>query len=115
MIDPTPWAHRPHPGPRTVPLELSADQRMDLEAALRPDKAENRIVRRAQAVLFMAAWVPASDIAKVLGVHPRTVEKWRVRFSCQRRSIRCSSQARIAGWSQGGSINRQLADSGLAR
>jgi hypothetical protein len=82
MIDPTPWAHRPHPGPRTVPLELSTDQRMDLEAALRPDKAENRIVRRAHAVLFMAAGVPATDIAKVLGVHTRTVEKWRVRFSC---------------------------------
>jgi transposase len=55
---------------------------MDLEAVLRPEKAENRIVRRAHAVLFMAAGVPAVDIAKVLGVHARTVEKWRVRFSC---------------------------------
>ncbi len=81
MIDPTPWAHRPHPGPPTVPLELSAEQRAEFEMALRPDKAEKRIVRRAYAVLFMAEGVPAIDIAKVLGVHPRTVEKWRVRFS----------------------------------
>jgi transposase len=65
-----------------VPLELSAEQRMDLEAALRPEKAEQRIVRRVHAVLFMAAGIPASDIAKVLGVHPRTVERWRERFSC---------------------------------
>jgi hypothetical protein len=82
MIDPTPWAHRPHPGPRTVPLPLSDAQRIDLEAALRPDKAENRIVRRAHAALFMAAGVPAADIAMVLGVHARTVERWRARFSC---------------------------------
>ncbi len=82
MIDPTRWAHRPHPGPRTVPLELSAEQRMDLEAALRPEKAEQRIVRRAQAVLLMAEGVPACDIAMLLGVHPRTVEKWRTRFTC---------------------------------
>jgi hypothetical protein len=82
MIDPTPWAHRPHPGPRTVPLELSPRQRADFEAALRPDKAEKRIFRRAQAVLFMAEGVTPGDTAKVLGVHARTVEKWRVRFSC---------------------------------
>ena len=82
MIDPTPWAGRVHPGPRTVPLELSAGQRMDLDAVLRREKAENRIVRRAHALLFMAEGVPASDIAMVLGVHARTVERWRVRFTC---------------------------------
>ncbi len=36
---------------------------------------------RAQSVLLMADAVPAPDIASVLGVHERTVEKWRVRFS----------------------------------
>lgn len=82
MIDPTPWSHRPHPGPRATPLALSADQRIELEAAMRPEKAERRIVTRAQAALLMADGVPTSDIAKLLGVHLRTVEKWHVRFSC---------------------------------
>ena len=82
MIDSSPWANRPHAGRRTVPLELSPEQRMDIEAAMRPEKAERRIVIRAQALLFMADCVPASDIAMVLGVHERTVFKWRKRFEC---------------------------------
>src|SRR5689334_16385447 len=82
MIDSSPWANRPHVGRRTVPLDLSPEQRMDVEAALRPDKAEQRVCRRAQALLFMADGVPATDIAKVLGVHPRTVFRWRQRFLC---------------------------------
>jgi Winged helix-turn helix len=82
MIDPTPWANRPHPGRRTVPLELSRKQRTDIEMTMRPEKAERRIVVRAQALLFMADGVPASDIAMVLGVHERTVFRWRKRFAC---------------------------------
>lgn len=64
-----------------MPLTLSAEQRAEMEAALRPDKAEQRIARRAQAVLLMADGVPVPDIAMVLGVHPRTVQKWRQRFA----------------------------------
>jgi DNA-directed RNA polymerase specialized sigma24 family protein len=82
MIDSSPWANRPHPGRPTVPLKLTAEQRMDVEAAMRPDKAERRIVVRAQALLFMADGVPATDIAKLLGVDRRTVTKWRKRFQC---------------------------------
>jgi Winged helix-turn helix len=83
MIDSSPWANRPHRGRPTVPLPLSADQRLDIEAAMRPEKAERRIVVRAQALLFMADGVPAPDIAMVLGVHERTVFKWRKRFECE--------------------------------
>ena len=83
MIDSTPWANRPHVGRPTVPLALSADQRADIEMAIRPEKAERRIVVRGQALLFMADGVPASDIAMVLGVHERTVFKWRRRFECE--------------------------------
>ena len=82
MIDSSPWANRPHAGRPTVPLVLSPEQRADVEMALRPEKAERRIVTRGQALLFMADGVPASDIAKVLGVHKRTVLKWRKRFEC---------------------------------
>ena len=82
MIDSTPWANRPHPGRPTVPLKLSPEQRAAIEMAMRPEKAERRIVVRGQAVLFMADGVPAPDIAMLLGVHERTVFKWRRRFEC---------------------------------
>jgi exonuclease VII small subunit len=52
-----------------------------VEATLRPEKAEQRVVRRAEAVRRMAAGVAAPDIAMLLGVHVRTVYKWRQRSS----------------------------------
>ena len=82
MIDSSPWANRPHRGRPSVPLSLSSGARTDVEMAMRPEKAERRIVLRAQALLFMADGVPAPDIAMVLGVHVRTVFKWRKRFEC---------------------------------
>lgn len=82
MINPAHWAGRSHPGPRTVPLALSEDQRCEVEAALRPEKAEQRIVKRGEALLLMAEGVSAPDIAKIVGVHERTVKKWRRRFMC---------------------------------
>ncbi len=83
MIDSSPWANRPHYGRPTVPLPLSDAQRSEIEAAIRPDKVEKRVLRRAEAVLFMADGVPAGDIAKVLGVDVRTVQRWKNRFSCE--------------------------------
>ena len=56
---------------------------MDVEAAMRPDKAEQRVVKRAQALLLMADGVPATDIAMLLGVHLRSVFRWRARFLCE--------------------------------
>jgi len=83
MVDYSAYVRRPHVGRPTVPLVLSAEERARLEAALRPAKAEQRIVRRAQAVLMMAEGVPATDIARLVGVHVRTVETWRKRFECE--------------------------------
>lgn len=82
MIDSSPWANRPHRGRPTVPLALTPEQRFEIECAIRPEKAERRVVVRGQALLFMADGVPAPDIAMVLGVHERTVFKWRERFEC---------------------------------
>ena len=83
MIDSSPWANRPHYGRPTVPLPLSDAQRTEIETALRPDKVEKRVLRRGVAVLFMADGVPAGDIAKVLGVDVRTVQRWKNRFDCE--------------------------------
>lgn len=81
MIDPTPWAHRPHAGRRAAPIVLTPEERQRVEAACRPAKAERRVVLRAQALLLMAEDVPGADIAKVLGVEQSTVCRWRRRFS----------------------------------
>ena len=82
MLDSSHWANRPHFGRPTRPLPLSDAQRSEIEAALRPDKVEKRVLRRGQAALFMADGVPAVDIAKLVGVHLRTVLKWRKRLDC---------------------------------
>ena len=83
MIDYSAVAGRTHVGRPTIPLVLRAEERARIEDALRPAKAEQRVVRRAQAVLMMAEAVPAPDIARLVGVHVRTVETWRKRFECE--------------------------------
>jgi transposase len=47
---------------------------------MRPDTARMGVVRRAQAALLMADDVATADIAVLVGVHPRTVARWRARF-----------------------------------
>ena len=64
-----------------MPLALSTEQRSALEAILSRPKVERRVMLRAQAVLLMADAVPTADVAAVLGVDERTVQKWRVRFT----------------------------------
>ena len=83
MIEYDELAGRPHGGRPTVPIVLSAEVRAQIAAAMRPAKAEQRVVRRAQALLMMADGVPGTDIARVLGVHIRTVQEWRRRFDCE--------------------------------
>lgn len=80
MINPEPWVSRSHPGPRAQPLPLTPEQREAVEAAIRPAKAEQRVVVRGQALLLIAAGVSLGDAARALGVHQRTVQKWRQRF-----------------------------------
>ena len=63
-----------------MPLPLTRKQLAAVEAAIRPGKAEKRVVVRGQALLLMAAGVSQHDVARALGVHPRTAEKWRQRF-----------------------------------
>src|SRR5262245_30871762 len=81
MIDSTPWAGRPRPGPPPVPLRLKGEDRARLEAEIRLPTVERRVLLRGQAVLLLEDDVAASDVAKVLGVHERTVFRWKVRFS----------------------------------
>ena len=74
MIEYEALAVRPHGGRPTVPIVLSAEARAQIAGVMRPAKAEQRVVRRAQALLMMADGAPGTDIARVLGVHVRTVQ-----------------------------------------
>jgi hypothetical protein len=94
MIDYGALAGRAHGGRPTVPLDLSAEERAKVEAVMRPAKAEQRVVRRAQAVLMMADGVPGTDIARLLGVRERTVERWRRRFDCDNPSEKLADAPR---------------------
>ena len=81
MIDPEPWVTRSHPGPRAKPLVLGAELRAAVDEALRPAKAEQRVVRRAQALLLMSQGLSTRDTARALGANERTVRRWRKRFT----------------------------------
>ena len=94
MIDYAALVGRAHGGRPTVPLDLSAEERASVEAAMRPAKAEQRLVRRAQAVLMMADGVAGTDIARLLGVRERTVERWRRRFDCENPSEKLADDPR---------------------
>ena len=60
---------------------MGAEDRAAVEAAICPAKAEQRIVRRGQAVLLMASGVSVRDTARAVGVNARTVGRWRRRFA----------------------------------
>jgi len=81
MIDPTPWATRPHRGRKIVPLPLRAAHREHLEMLLRTDTTELRIARRAQGILLLAGGVCVSDVAMLVGVHDSTINDWKIRFA----------------------------------
>ena len=80
MINPEPWVNRPHPGPRAKPVLITPSAREAVEASIRPAKTEVRVAKRGQALLLMSDGVGPHDIAILLGVHPRTVERWKARF-----------------------------------
>lgn len=80
MIDSTPWVTRRHRGPRAEPVPLTAEQREQVEAVIRPAKAEARIVRRGQALLLLADGVSADDVAAIMHVNVKTAWEWKKRF-----------------------------------
>lgn len=60
---------------------LPAEVVAKIEAIVRLPSTEQRVAKRGQAVLLMAAAVGTSDIAMLVGVNERTVRKWKKRFS----------------------------------
>jgi hypothetical protein len=80
MIKSEALAGRRHRGPATVPLALPTEARAHCEALLRAGTTERRVAQRAQALLLLADGVDSTSIAAALGVHQRTVFKWKLRF-----------------------------------
>ena len=67
-----------------VPIELTAEERQELERVSRLRIAPHREVIRARALLFAAAGRRTSDIGRTLGVSSRTVFNWRQEFVARR-------------------------------
>jgi hypothetical protein len=67
-----------------VPIELTAEERQELERVSRLRIAPYREVIRARALLFAAAGRRTSDIGRTLGVSSRTVFTWRQEFAARR-------------------------------
>jgi transposase len=62
-------------------IDLSGDDRRELESWVRKQTAPQRQVQRARIVLASAAGKTSKEIARELGLRSATVSKWRVRFA----------------------------------
>ena len=63
------------------PLEMSVEQREELEVMARSDSLPFRQVRQASALVMAADGVANGAIARAVGVKADTVRAWRVRFA----------------------------------
>jgi DDE superfamily endonuclease/winged helix-turn helix protein len=70
-------AHRGRP---SVRLRLDDEQRAELQRRVRAGTSCQRDAVRARIILTCEAGGSATTVARRIGVHPRTVERWRERF-----------------------------------
>ena len=68
------------PGPRPPAVELTAEERRDLEGLARRHKTGQQVADRARIVLRAAAGLNNSEIARELALEPDTVRLWRQRW-----------------------------------
>jgi transposase len=71
---------------KAAEINLTMDERKELESWLRKGTVEQRLVQRARIVLDSAAGKTTSEIAIRLKLRPATVSKWRTRFYRDRMS-----------------------------
>jgi transposase len=64
----------------TVPLELTAEERVDLEAIATSRSMPHGLVRRAQLILWSESGVPLNEVGRRLKVSGPTVHHWRLQF-----------------------------------
>ena len=69
------------PGPQPLSITLSPLQQALLERLLRQHSSPQALVRRIQIVLAAASGLPNEQIALQLATSPKTVRRWRARWS----------------------------------
>src|SRR5260221_12553719 len=70
--------------PEATPINLSTEERTELEGLARSSKAEHRLRQRARIVLFAADGMASRAIGRRVGCTTGTASKWRVRYSARR-------------------------------
>jgi transposase-like protein len=68
------------PGPRPPSVELTAEERRELEGLVRRHKTGQQLADRARIVLRAADGLNNSEIARELALEPDTVRLWRQRW-----------------------------------
>lgn len=69
------------PGPGAIPVELPEDVRSQLSVLVRSPTAPAGLSRRARIALLADEGVSSSEIARRVGVDPKTVRLWRARVA----------------------------------
>ena len=67
-------------GRRTVPIELTEEERKNLKHITRCYTLPHREVLRAKSILLASEGVNNTEISRRLEIHPNIVGKWRKRF-----------------------------------
>ena len=72
------------PGPKLPPVEVTAEERAELERMVRRHTTGQQVAERARIVLLLADGLNTSEAARAGGVHIDTVRKWRRRWCAVR-------------------------------
>ena len=68
------------PGPQLPPIEVSGEERAELERLVRRHTTGQQLAERARIILSLANGLNQSEVARTVGVHLDTVRKWRRRW-----------------------------------
>ena len=68
------------PGPQVPPIEVSDEERAELERLVRRHTTGQQLAERARIILSLADGLNQSEVARAVGVHIDTVRKWRRRW-----------------------------------
>jgi transposase-like protein len=81
------------------PLGLTDGERAELQRRVRAHTTPQRDVTRARMILLAADALPNRQIARLVGMHPDAVGRWRRRFQHQRVAGLPTGRVRAGRWS----------------
>src|ERR1700722_2680386 len=70
--------------PEATPIDLTSDERAELDRLVRSTRTEHRTRFKARIVLLAAAGAATRAVARVVGCTTGTASKWRVRYAKDR-------------------------------